>query len=242
MPAPRRTEELLALEAQLGDAAASEELCRRLRPWVAQLARRHASLYMPAEDLTQEGLIGVLEAAGKFAYGRHALFRTYAYRIVKGRIIDAMRAKGSLVRTPRHSPMSNIRQWDQPSHSEVRDTHQPWEPEASPTPEEQRREQLERLADLLVGLSPRERFLMLCYYAEGMSMRQIGEQLDLSESRVSQLHTAICERLRERLTKEKETYGPSQANRVPDRRVPEPEAAAARDVQPPLVSGRPQAA
>ena len=49
------------------------------------------------------------------------------------------------------------------------------------------------------GLNRAERLIILLYYFEKMTMKEIGETLDLSESRVSQMHSAIMERLRAQL-------------------------------------------
>lgn len=46
------------------------------------------------------------------------------------------------------------------------------------------------------GLSRAERLILVLYYFEQMTMKEIGATLDLSESRVSQMHSAIIERLR----------------------------------------------
>ncbi|MGL4943433.1 MAG: FliA/WhiG family RNA polymerase sigma factor [Thermoguttaceae bacterium] len=46
------------------------------------------------------------------------------------------------------------------------------------------------------GLSKTERLIVILYYYEEMTMKEIGATLDLSESRVSQMHTAIVERIR----------------------------------------------
>ncbi len=46
------------------------------------------------------------------------------------------------------------------------------------------------------GLTPTERLILILYYYEEMTMKEIGVTLDLSESRVSQMHSAIIERLR----------------------------------------------
>jgi RNA polymerase sigma factor for flagellar operon FliA len=46
------------------------------------------------------------------------------------------------------------------------------------------------------GLSPAERLILILYYYEEMTMKEIGLTLDLSESRVSQMHSAIVDRLR----------------------------------------------
>jgi RNA polymerase sigma factor FliA len=48
------------------------------------------------------------------------------------------------------------------------------------------------------GLSVTERRVIMLYYYENMSFREIGETLELCESRVSQIHQAVLKRLRER--------------------------------------------
>lgn len=50
------------------------------------------------------------------------------------------------------------------------------------------------------GLSRKERLIILLYYYEGLTMREIGDSLRLSESRVSQMHAAILLRLKKQLT------------------------------------------
>lgn len=44
-------------------------------------------------------------------------------------------------------------------------------------------------------LSRHERLIVVLYYCESMTMREIGRVLDLSESRVSQMHASILLRL-----------------------------------------------
>jgi RNA polymerase sigma factor for flagellar operon FliA len=53
------------------------------------------------------------------------------------------------------------------------------------------------------GLSRAERLIIVLYYFEEMTMKEIGETLDLSESRVSQMHSAVLVRLRSQLEKRK---------------------------------------
>jgi len=60
--------------------------------------------------------------------------------------------------------------------------------------------QKQDLKDLITrGLSRAERLIVVLYYYEQMTMKQIGQTLDLSESRVSQMHSAILDRLRAQL-------------------------------------------
>ena len=41
--------------------------------------------------------------------------------------------------------------------------------------------------------------ILILYYYEEMTMKEIGATLDLSESRVSQMHSAILSRLQQQL-------------------------------------------
>jgi RNA polymerase sigma factor FliA len=52
---------------------------------------------------------------------------------------------------------------------------------------------------IMRGLSKAERLIVLLYYYEELTMKEIGSTLDLSESRVSQMHSAIVKRLRAHL-------------------------------------------
>lgn len=51
------------------------------------------------------------------------------------------------------------------------------------------------------GLTRKERLIMLLYYYEELTMREIGATLNLSESRVCQLHSRIIFRLKNQLKK-----------------------------------------
>ncbi len=52
---------------------------------------------------------------------------------------------------------------------------------------------------LTKGLSQKERNIILLYYYHEMTMKEIGLTLDLSESRVSQIHNGIINRLKRQL-------------------------------------------
>ena len=54
---------------------------------------------------------------------------------------------------------------------------------------------------LTKGLAREERLVLILYYFEQMTMAEIGGVLNLSESRVSQIHKEILQRLRQRLRK-----------------------------------------
>jgi RNA polymerase sigma factor for flagellar operon FliA len=52
------------------------------------------------------------------------------------------------------------------------------------------------------GLNREERLVLVLYYTEGLTMAEIGLVLDLSESRVSQIHKDVINRLRRRFRDE----------------------------------------
>lgn len=61
-------------------------------------------------------------------------------------------------------------------------------------------EQVEQmLGDVIDALPEREKLIITLYYYEGMTLKEIGHVLGVTESRVSQLHTRAIVRLRARL-------------------------------------------
>jgi RNA polymerase sigma factor for flagellar operon FliA len=60
----------------------------------------------------------------------------------------------------------------------------------------------DRVADAIARLPEREKLVVALYYYENLTLREIGEVLGVTESRVSQLHTKAVLRLRGRLTGE----------------------------------------
>ncbi len=56
------------------------------------------------------------------------------------------------------------------------------------------------------GLNRNERLIIILYYYEEMTMKEIGATLDLSESRVSQMHSSIISRLQQLLASRKPEF------------------------------------
>jgi RNA polymerase sigma factor for flagellar operon FliA len=57
----------------------------------------------------------------------------------------------------------------------------------------------DRLANAITALPERERVVITLYYYEHLTLREIGEVLGVTESRISQLHTKAALRLKSRL-------------------------------------------
>jgi RNA polymerase sigma factor for flagellar operon FliA len=57
----------------------------------------------------------------------------------------------------------------------------------------------DRVADAIARLPEREKLVIALYYYENLTLREIGEVLGVTESRISQLHTKAVLRLKSRL-------------------------------------------
>jgi RNA polymerase sigma factor FliA len=70
---------------------------------------------------------------------------------------------------------------------------------ADPASEMDASEAKDRLAEAIARRPEREKLVVALYYYENLTLREIGEVLGVSESRVSQLHTKAVLRLKSRL-------------------------------------------
>jgi RNA polymerase sigma factor for flagellar operon FliA len=57
------------------------------------------------------------------------------------------------------------------------------------------------------GLNRNERLIIILYYYEELTLKEIGATLDLSESRVSQMHSSIVQRLQSQLARRRPEFG-----------------------------------
>lgn len=76
--------------------------------------------------------------------------------------------------------------------------------DSAPSPLErmEQQEEVERVLEGLSGLPERERLLVSLYYYEGLTLKEIGAVLGVTESRASQLHGRALALLRARLASE----------------------------------------
>ncbi len=71
--------------------------------------------------------------------------------------------------------------------------------QASPAEDAEKTRFLENLSAAIEQLPEREKLVLALYYDEGLNLKEIGQVLEVSESRVSQLHSQAALRLRSRL-------------------------------------------
>ena len=195
------------------------------------------------EDLIQNGMLGLLDAVGRFEDGLGAQFETYAAQRIRGAMLDGLRENDWLPRGLRRDMRrieAAIDALEQacgrpPTEGELAQSLGLSLPDYQKLLQEARGHQLVYLEDIgdrsdedflernfaAPGLDPlamllgqdmraalvraiedlpeREKMMMALYYDEELNLREIGEVLGVSESRVCQLHTQAIARLRSRI-------------------------------------------
>jgi len=175
---------MVALDSQEAVVAA-DELVRKSLSMVPAIASRLHRWYrwVGIDDLGSYAYLGLLQAARVYQAGRGVPFERFAFRKAMYAAIDEMRKDGVL-RRRRANPRPSI----VALNSDIPD---PSAPNALASVE--RRD----MCEMLLGrLRQKDRQLLLMYYADQMTFKQIAEVFDISESAVCLRHKALIERLR----------------------------------------------
>ncbi len=100
------TNEELCILAQSGNADAESELIDHLLPSLKALAAKfeaqYSGLQIEADDLLQEGSIGLLRAVYSFRPEKGYLFQTFASRVSENAMMDYVRKCVSAIPTTGH--------------------------------------------------------------------------------------------------------------------------------------------
>ena len=211
----------------------SEKLVTEYLHLVKKIAY-HIASRLPAgidiDDLTQVGLIGLLEAAKSYRSGHGATFETFAGIRIRGAILDEVRrfdwsprsiqqkarwlaqatrsAEIELQRCPKDSEIAaQLGVGMDEYHQLLRDTAackatfvdatEVDLPDTN-TPHDNVHDAAFRtaLSAHIKQLPEREKTLMSLYYDDELNLKEIGAVLEISESRVSQIHSQILNKLR----------------------------------------------
>jgi len=104
--------------------------------------------------------------------------------------------------------LADVGSLNRPAHAEEGttleqiDTLESTDQESDPIASAERREAKMRFRRAFARLSKQEREVAVLLYVEGWTLRQIGERMGVSESRISQVHTRLRRRLYEQLSSE----------------------------------------
>ncbi|HMO94474.1 MAG TPA: sigma-70 family RNA polymerase sigma factor [Tepidiformaceae bacterium] len=208
-----------------------QALVMQYAPLVRRVARS-LPLEIPGllefEDAVGYGTCGLVEAVRRYDPSKGTNFHAYAVQRIRGSMIDAFRElESALGRTPSdqeaasHLGITVDQYRDAHSNSRwvtvsldrmlERDEDGDSFPAAEmPTAEEDidftrsfdERELHEDLARSVMALPERERLVVSLYYVERLTMKDIASVLQVSETRVSQLHAQAVKRLRRALLRE----------------------------------------
>jgi RNA polymerase sigma factor for flagellar operon FliA len=199
---------------------------------------------MPAsvdlDDLIQAGMIGLMDAAGRYKEDQGAQFETYATQRIRGAMLDELRSNDWLPRSLRKTsrevehavhqveqqlgrsaseaeiaqhlkmPLDEYQEMLQDLHGSQLIYYEDFDRAADDEPflDRYRVDHADPLSALLDDhlrgalvdaidrLPEREKLLMSLYYERGLNLREIGAVLEVSESRVCQLHSQAVARLR----------------------------------------------
>ena len=190
------SDEELCLLAQTSDRLAEELLVMRYFRIVRTCARPFFLIGGDSEDLTQEGMIGLMNAVREYDPAKAASFRTFAEICIRNRLYSVLRwAAGD-----RHSPLNQSVPLDTPffdSNSYTSGTSNL----AERNPEDFLIEQ-ERARSLLSGvrkqLSEFEAKI-LGYYLDGLSCREIAEAVGRSPKSVDNAVQRIRRKMAQQL-------------------------------------------
>jgi len=156
------------------------------------------------EDLIAWGLVGLVQAARRYRGDRGASFGAYAARRVRGQILDALRERDPLTRSARRAYRAAQRAGEEsgtaapaasPPYVEVSLDRIGDVPEVHRAPEH-RDERWPLVAGALRDLAPLERRVLVLSYGRGLTLREIGGEIGLSESGVCRLRARALARVR----------------------------------------------
>ncbi len=175
------SDEALCRLAASGDRMAEETLVTRYHRLVRTCARPFFLAGADSEDLTQEGMVGLIKAIREFDAGKEASFRTFAEICIRSRLYSVLRASArEKHRALNQSVSLNTPDFDSNSYTSGTNNL------AQRNPEEFLIDR-EHTAALLSGvrkqLSEFEAKI-LGYYLDGLSCREIAETVGRSPKSV----------------------------------------------------------
>jgi len=225
----------------------AEEYLPLVRHVVARIAM-NLPAHVDSDELFQVGSIGLVNASRSFDEKRGVAFKTYAFALIRGAILDELRRLDVVPRSTREkiramdsAAAKLAQQLDRPpAPAEVAAALGTSEtnvfeliraartvamlslddgtssPEAllvrdilpcphsiDPSDAASQAELIEAVAARIGALPEAERRVITMYYREGLLLREIGEVLGVTESRVSQIHSRALARLQEMLRPER---------------------------------------
>jgi RNA polymerase sigma factor for flagellar operon FliA len=152
------------------------------------------------EDLLAWGVVGLVQAAGRYREGGRASFAAFAARRIRGQVLDALREADPLPRAARREwrahgrrddpfPVQSLDEWIDRGRETFRPVH-------SPTAIASRDPRWRDVRDALGRLTPLERRVVLLHFQRGLTLKEIGARVGLSESGACRVRARALAKLR----------------------------------------------
>lgn len=180
-------DEKLVILSKENDAKAFSVLSERYFPKASYHAGKFCSCGIEKEDLTQEGMLGLISAVYAFSENGKASFSTFANHCIKNRIISAVRS----VSSAKHIPVELTVPLD--SESTLIDESSPEDSLISQT-------ESERIYRLIkTALTEKEKKVFLHFLA-GLSYEEIAQKEGCTAKSVDSTLQRVRKKLREQLS------------------------------------------
>ena len=178
------------------------------------------------DDLVSYGIFGLIDAIDKFDYGKGIKFETYASLRIRGSILDQIRKMDWIPRSVRQKQKSiteaskKLEALKGPNYSDAdtwmqqtnvtnisslddfmeqgNDVKAPAYHGTGVNPENRilKEELKTQLTEALSMLTEKEKTVVLLYYYEDLTLKEISRVMEVSESRISQLHSKALTKMR----------------------------------------------
>ncbi len=165
------SDEALCRLAQQSDGRAMELLVRRCSRMVKTCARPYFLMGADAEDLLQEGMLGLMNAIREYDPERGGSFGSFARLCVTRRIYSAVRAAAA----QKHGPLNDSMSIDRPLFEDLAESHVQvtapiGDPETLVIGNEEREELVQRLYSLLSEFEAK----VLRLFLDGLSYEEMS--------------------------------------------------------------------
>ncbi len=152
-----------------------ENLFQDYLPLIKSIASKYKGNGVPLGDLIQEGFLGLLEAKERFDPSKKIKFSTYAFYLIKKKILDAIRKeniqslnsiklKEEILERPHYGENIEIRDFD--------------------------------VASLNKNLSVLEQKIFRLHFQEGKTLSQIAKELSIRREKVRQIKQLLLRKIK----------------------------------------------
>lgn len=156
-------------------------------------------------DFFQYGIEGLSEAVDRFDPDYGTKFETYAIQRIRGKIIDELRKLQNKFKTEEGDQIVDNYYTNLSINNQIDDEDGYTLAEVIPNEQMTQSEEVEKneMKDILLkalkGLNERDRLIITLYYYENLNYQEIAKLMNITISRVSQIHSRILKNLKSKL-------------------------------------------